>query len=672
MYYEKEHSTINAIDNWWGDQSGPYHPSKNPDGKGDEISDYVEFDPWLSKHALFQTLYVTKYGNDTTGNGTMENPLFTIQKAVDESIDWDTIRVFEGVYEENVVVDKSVEIIGNGSGETVIQGFGAHIVGLSNSGHYDETGLTHNVVVKDDYAYLANGATGLIIINISDPANPILQGSYDTNYFSYDLAIEGNYAYVAEIENGLVVIDISNVSNPIEVGNISTRWAKGIEVTPEYAYIADAEDGLVIVDIRDPTDPYIVGQYPAADGAQSLAVREGYAYIADSHDGLLIVDIDDPEKPTFVARLDTNFAINIDISGDYAYIADLEHGLVIVDISNPENPKHVAELDMADRARDVSVNGEYVLVGVEEDGLVIVDIADPRNPRQIGYNDTAGFVWGVTMNGDFGYIADYGNGLVIFSMQFPPEAVLQITSNDALITNFGIRNGSNSGVLIDADSVEINHCEITQNTYGIRIINGSENVAIQNSDIFEHYGMGIDARDNKDETITAINNWWGDPSGSFHSTLNPEGKGNAVSENVDFEPWLDRPKDFKIHNVAPEGNDITGTGSEGSPYETIQKAIDMAQEWDTIQVAAGTYSESIIVNKRNVTINGESPDTTILDADGADTTCTITVDNVELNGFTIRNGNQNGILFMNSSGSEIINCVFPDNSYDLNLTNSMN
>ncbi len=32
--------------NWWGDASGPYHPTTNPSGTGDEVSDNVDYDPW--------------------------------------------------------------------------------------------------------------------------------------------------------------------------------------------------------------------------------------------------------------------------------------------------------------------------------------------------------------------------------------------------------------------------------------------------------------------------------------------------------------------------------------------------------------------------------------------------------------------------------------------------
>jgi hypothetical protein len=39
---------IDVRNNWWGDASGPYHPTRNPFGLGDTILvDSVMFDPWL-------------------------------------------------------------------------------------------------------------------------------------------------------------------------------------------------------------------------------------------------------------------------------------------------------------------------------------------------------------------------------------------------------------------------------------------------------------------------------------------------------------------------------------------------------------------------------------------------------------------------------------------------
>ena len=38
--------TLDATCNWWGDHTGPYHPTTNPSGLGDTVSDNVDFDPW--------------------------------------------------------------------------------------------------------------------------------------------------------------------------------------------------------------------------------------------------------------------------------------------------------------------------------------------------------------------------------------------------------------------------------------------------------------------------------------------------------------------------------------------------------------------------------------------------------------------------------------------------
>jgi parallel beta-helix repeat protein len=48
VYNSDDMVLIDAENNWWGDASGPYHPSDNPSGLGDEVSDYVDFDPWLT------------------------------------------------------------------------------------------------------------------------------------------------------------------------------------------------------------------------------------------------------------------------------------------------------------------------------------------------------------------------------------------------------------------------------------------------------------------------------------------------------------------------------------------------------------------------------------------------------------------------------------------------
>lgn len=44
--------TINAENNWWGETTGPYHPTLNVTGWGDVVSDRVDFIPWLGAPPL--------------------------------------------------------------------------------------------------------------------------------------------------------------------------------------------------------------------------------------------------------------------------------------------------------------------------------------------------------------------------------------------------------------------------------------------------------------------------------------------------------------------------------------------------------------------------------------------------------------------------------------------
>lgn len=51
---------LNAVNNWWGHQSGPFDPSRgppdyNPYGQGDLVSDYVAYRPWLTEPGISET-----------------------------------------------------------------------------------------------------------------------------------------------------------------------------------------------------------------------------------------------------------------------------------------------------------------------------------------------------------------------------------------------------------------------------------------------------------------------------------------------------------------------------------------------------------------------------------------------------------------------------------------
>lgn len=40
---------VDASHNWWGDETGPYHPGENPNGNGNTVSNHIVFSPWLKE-----------------------------------------------------------------------------------------------------------------------------------------------------------------------------------------------------------------------------------------------------------------------------------------------------------------------------------------------------------------------------------------------------------------------------------------------------------------------------------------------------------------------------------------------------------------------------------------------------------------------------------------------
>lgn len=93
---------------------------------------------------------------------------------------------------------------------------------------------------------------------------------------------------------------------------------------------------------------------------------------------------------------------------------------------------------------------------------------------------------------------------------------------------------SGANIYNKGGTVTISGSEITQGKRcGIRSELGS--IMISQSNIHANSGCGISSEPLA--TVDARNNYWGDPSGPLHATLNPQGLGESVSTNVLFEPW---------------------------------------------------------------------------------------------------------------------------------------
>jgi len=149
-------------------------------------------------------------------------------------------------------------------------------------------------------------------------------------------------------------------------------------------------------------------------------------------------------------------------------------------------------------------------------------------------------------------------------------------SGSVILKNLTITNGNSTqggGISLWYSALEIDNCIIKTNNsnFGAGIYNVGPNVGplnIKNSIITDNHAgfagggilnsgtliiTGSSISNNTDvggslgsgagiysgvNSNTAINNWWGSSTGPFNLNLNPGGTGNAVTDNVNFIPFL--------------------------------------------------------------------------------------------------------------------------------------
>jgi len=307
---------------------------------------------------------------------------------------------------------------------------------ISSVYYEDTTGLAHSVFVSGDYAYVADGLTGLAVIDISDPTNPGSPVYEDTAGNAFDVYVSGDYAYLADLTEGLAVINISNAANPAApIYEDTTGLTRGVYVSGDYAYIADWLSDFTSINISDPTNPGLPVYEWANGNPEEIFVSGDYAYLASGYAGLAVIDISDPTDPGVPVYEDTaGSAYDVYVSGDYAYVADLNRGLAVINISNPTNPGAPVYADTSGYAYGVYVSGDYAYVAADTSGLAIIDISDPTNPGAPVYEDTSGNARGVYVSGDYAYVADFGSGLAVIDISElidPVPAVYEDTTGYA-------------------------------------------------------------------------------------------------------------------------------------------------------------------------------------------------------------------------------------------------
>jgi parallel beta-helix repeat protein len=102
-----------------------------------------------------------------------------------------------------------------------------------------------------------------------------------------------------------------------------------------------------------------------------------------------------------------------------------------------------------------------------------------------------------------------------------------------------LRDSSNNSILNNVVSENVQGMKftfvLTDEYSETRTVNNT----IQNNQIVDNTEYGIQV-DNQGVVVNASKNYWGSNSGPYNRKGNPQGKGNHVSNDVDFRPWIDK------------------------------------------------------------------------------------------------------------------------------------
>lgn len=295
-----------------------------------------------------------------------------------------------------------------------------------------------DVRVRGDVAYVAAGSDGLVTLNVSDPAHPVLLDQYSSGaVFFRKLDVQGHLAFVADYGSGFKVFDVSDPANIQFTDSRSLAYATDVCVAGEVAYIADGPLGVYIYNVSNPYNiPGPITSFSlGSENGTALWVQGYHLYVVTDcgggGNGFRVYDIRNIASPTLVGFQNRqSYHYDIFVDGDYAPVAD-RYWMSLFNVTNPFAP------DYSDEIYNASLNwlgvwgfGPYVLQVGAPGSVALVNATDAGNLRICATYAGATAATQVSVHGDYVYVANR-TSLVILRLFRSAGATFSTTSANA-------------------------------------------------------------------------------------------------------------------------------------------------------------------------------------------------------------------------------------------------
>lgn len=298
-------------------------------------------------------------------------------------------------------------------------------------------GSANGVDVEGDYAYVAAGQAGLVVVDASDLEAPRIAAIADTPGNANEVRVEGGFAYVADGPAGLQVIDVRDPANPALAGSVALPGsASDVALSGTRAYVAARSGGLQIVDVTVPAAPFRFGADFTPGDARGVDSDGLLAVVADGSQGVEVFDVQDPTAPRFLGRTatrpnDESHASDVVLRGRTAYVADGAlfnlGGLRVVDVGVPSTPVVTGATDDRFALTALALDGPLALAAdiLFVNAVPVFDLGG-RQPA---------FARAVDFSGAPAFRDDNGTGIAV------RDGIVFLTGNRGLEDDAGVSDG---------------------------------------------------------------------------------------------------------------------------------------------------------------------------------------------------------------------------------------
>ena len=242
----------------------------------------------------------------------------------------------------------------------------------------------HDVYSDHNVVYLSASHVGYSLRTMSMSPLPDCEdiGTLKTGGLVTSIAATSDIAYLAVENTGLQVVDMRRPCDPLSLGTLPISGVvSDLVVVDQLAYLAAEGGENWVVDVSDPRNPALVSALALGESTDSLAFGDGHLYATTSLGNVRIVKIAPGSAPVEVASFNIGDRIHeIAILDDRLYLATTL-GLQIYDVSEKGKPVLYALHSVPGGIEDFDVAAGIVYAAGGSEGLYIIQTEFDPNQR---------------------------------------------------------------------------------------------------------------------------------------------------------------------------------------------------------------------------------------------------------------------------------------------------